>query len=158
MSGTVAVKEKEVTEKRFVNSIIVRTEDGTKFRVPKTAEAAQAMKQIMASRVVDMFEKQAKKWENMTLTPKQAKEFTEAATAAGELLTSAFAGTEPPNPKGATTTLGQIAQEMVKAGGEAGAAGALSAIEQMRRLTDIGKKAEKVVKQIQPEKAEEWVE
>lgn len=132
-----------VTEKKFVGALIVRTNNGEKLAVPRTAEANRARTQLIATRATDFFTAQLKKWTDtgVLVDPKKVSEFINAAKTLQELNEAAHGNGSLPDAGSPLTGLGQIVQGAVLAGAAVQEGKNISLVEEMRKLRAFNQRA-----------------
>ncbi len=133
--------KRRFTEKRFVNALIVRTADGEKLTVPASSEANKARTQLIAARATELFTKQIKRWETARLDAKELKDILDAAKKLQELNEAAHGTGGMPDAGDPMTGLGKLVQGAVMAGAAAANGQTVSLAEEMRKLTELGRKA-----------------
>lgn len=136
-----------VTEKKFVQAMIVRMDDGAKLSVPTTLEANRARNQIIAARTTELFTQQVAELtkpgaDGTQLKPKELVDIISAAKKLQELNDASFGiGATPPNDGDALTGLGKLVAGAVEAGAKAASGTQSNLVEEMKKLNALGKKS-----------------
>lgn len=139
-----------VTEKKFVQAMTVRMDDGAKLSVPTTLEANRARNQIIAARTTELFTKQLAELmkpgtDGVQLKPKELVDIISAAKKLQELNDASFGiGAAPTGDGDALTGLGKLVAGAVEAGANAANAAKDGAnlVDEMRKLNELGKRSD----------------
>lgn len=160
-AATVAVvkprRRKQQSERRFVDSLTVKTESGDKFKVPLNVNANKAAAQLVGAKLRAVMDKTFTYIlaENVEMEPAQLKELAAAAKSVEEINKIAHSQEGEGDVSLPTTNseIGKLAAGMVKAGIQGAVEASNNSFEEkLRKLNSLGKKqieelkpAEKVI-------------
>jgi len=134
--------------RRFIGAITVRDFNGEKYRVANSAEAAQAQRQLLASKVSTVFENNLDYIVKLgiPLDAKSVADLAKAANTISEMLSAAHKGEPDPAPTTGMSQVGQLASQMMQ-GAMAGAmqGAQMTMEERLARISQLGKRQEKAI-------------
>jgi hypothetical protein len=126
----------------------VRDFNGEKYRVANSAEAAQAQRQLLASKVSTVFENNLDYIVKLgiPLDAKSVADLAKAANTISEMLSAAHKGEPDPVPTTGMSQVGQLASQMMQ-GAMAGAmqGAQMTMEERLARISQLGKRQEKAI-------------
>jgi len=129
-------------EKKWIAALSVRTDDGKVFRVPVNADSATAQRQLLASKLLSVFDQNVNFIldNHVPMLPKDLSDLAKAGATIAEMNEAAHKGVEGPAPTTGNTQLAQLAHGMMN-----GAVGAIqkaqmSMEERLAKIQALGLK------------------
>jgi hypothetical protein len=155
-----------IREKRFFPAITVKTENGKRFQVPTSPEAAQTQMQLILAKVASVYEFNTQFIidNQIPMEPKALQDYITAGIKLSELSRAAYEARELPPALGqGGSEVGKLAAQMLGSAMQGAATGMAASMkesleERMAKIAELGKKTRAAVKvsgEIMHEKAQE---
>lgn len=131
------------SEKKWIQALTIRTEDGKRFRVPVNADSAKAERQLLAAKLMKAYSQNVDFVlnSNMVMEPKSLSDFMKAGEMVSNMVEAAHKGEEIPETSGGNSAIGKLAGQMLGAAAQGLIKGAEKSFEErMQLISKLGAK------------------